>query len=165
MTLPPPPPPPRASFAASKPLPPPPSNSDFRTAVIKNHWNDPSMEIFRKTLDKPTIAILDYQNVSSILKAKLDLCKSTFDNGPQKRILDDTERRISILLDELEKKEFSNEVIESLNILSQALNKQEYTKAIEVHTQLMTTHYQKHGNWIVGLKRLVDLTEKANTSV
>lgn len=26
----------------------------------------------------------------------------------------------------------------------------------------MTTQYESHGNWIVGLKRLVDLTEKAS---
>lgn len=104
-------------------------------------------------------------------------------SGPQKRIVDDTSRRIGILLEELEKKELSNDVVKSLHTLTNgksiqvdgmsmqydsyvyrlcvALEAKEYTKALEVHTQLMTTQYESHGNWIVGLKRLVDLTEKA----
>lgn len=42
-----------------------------------------------------------------------------------------------------------------------ALEGQEYAKAMQVQTQLMTTQYDAHGNWILGLKRLIDLTEKA----
>lgn len=104
-------------------------------------------------------------------------------SGPQKRIVDDTSRRIGTLLEELEKKELSNDVVKSLHTLTNgksiqvggmstqydsytclcvALEAKEYTKALEVHTQLMTTQYESHGNWIVGLKRLVDLTEKAS---
>ncbi|KAG2208177.1 hypothetical protein INT46_005852 [Mucor plumbeus] len=141
-------------------LPPPPS--DFRTAVIKNHWNDPPKKIFRKNLDDLDVT-LDVQEVSKTLSSKLELCKTTFESGPQKRIVDDTSRRIGILLLELEKKELSNDVVKSLHTLTNALEAKEYSKSLEVHTQLMTTQYESHGNWIIGLKRLVDLTEKAST--
>lgn len=39
-------------------------------------------------------------------------------SGPQKRIVDDTSRRIGILLQELEKKELSNDVVKSLHTLT-----------------------------------------------
>jgi hypothetical protein len=42
------------------------------------------------------------------------------------------------------------------------LEAKEYSKALGIHTQLMTTEYERHGVWIVGLKRLIDLTEKAS---
>jgi hypothetical protein len=50
----------------------------------------------------------------------------------------------------------------SNHIHTTALESKEYVKALEVQTQLMTTEYEKHGNWITGLKRLIDLTEKAS---
>ncbi|KAI8370087.1 hypothetical protein EDC96DRAFT_101698 [Choanephora cucurbitarum] len=119
------------------------------------------LQIFRKNTGKSANNELNYDEISKIFKAKLDLCKATFDNGPQKRILDDTERRMNVLFTEIDKRSLSDNVIESLDTLSQALEKQEYTNAMKAHTQLMTTAYDKHGNWIVGLKRLIDLTEKA----
>ncbi|OAD02474.1 hypothetical protein MUCCIDRAFT_164403 [Mucor lusitanicus CBS 277.49] len=156
MTQLPPPPPPATASRKTLPATPPPS-SDFRTAVIKNHWNDPPKKIFHKNTDDEDVT-LDVQEVSKTLSSKLELCKSTF----EKRIVDDTSRRIGTLLGELEKKELSNDVVKSLHTLTNALEAKEYTKALEVHTQLMTTQYESHGNWIVGLKRLVDLTEKAS---
>ncbi|KAL9555612.1 hypothetical protein MBANPS3_002269 [Mucor bainieri] len=157
--LPPPPPPASATKKMHPPTPPP--TSDFRTAVIKNHWNDPPKKIFHKNADDEDVT-LDVQEVSRTLSSKLELCKTAFESGPQKRIVDDTSRRIGTLLEELEKKELSNDVVKSLHTLTNALEAKEYAKALEVHTQLMTTQYESHGNWIVGLKRLVDLTEKAS---
>ncbi|KAI8353348.1 hypothetical protein BD560DRAFT_408311 [Blakeslea trispora] len=122
------------------------------------------MEIFRKNADKSLGSNSNCDQASDIFKAKLDLCKAAFSDGPQKRILDDTERRMNVLFTEIDKKSLSGEIIESLDVLSQALEKEEYTKAMKTHTQLMTTAYDKHGNWIVGLKRLIDLTEKAIAS-
>lgn len=42
-----------------------------------------------------------------------------FQAGPQKRIVDDTSRRVEILLKELENKELSDEVIRSLHTLTE----------------------------------------------
>lgn len=146
---------------------PPPSTksappSDFRTAVIKNHWNDPPKKIFNKTKSDSDDA-LEVKDISGVFTSKLELCKSAFETGPQKRVVDDTARRINILLQELEKGELPKEVIRSLHTLTDALESKEYTKALEVYTQLMTTEYERHGNWITGIKRLVDLTEKASS--
>ncbi|KAI8643131.1 hypothetical protein BD408DRAFT_442835 [Parasitella parasitica] len=138
-----------------------PPSTDFRTAVIKNHWNDPPKKIFRKNSGDSDIT-LDVQGVSNTLSSKLELCRTTFESGPQKRILDDTSRRITVLLGELEKKKLPNDVVKSLHTLTKALEENDYSKALEVHTQLMTTQYENHGNWLVGLRRLIDLTEKAS---
>ncbi|CAO3656495.1 unnamed protein product [Mucor hiemalis] len=132
--------------------------SDFRTAVIKNHWNDPPKKSVNNSDDA-----LEVKDISGVFSSKLELCKTTFETGPQKRVVDDTARRINILLQELEKGELPKEVIRSLHTLTDALESKEYTKALEVYTQLMTTEYERHGNWITGIKRLVDLTEKASS--
>lgn len=50
----------------------------------------------------------------------------------------------------------------SNHVHATALESKEYAKALEVQTQLMTTEYGNHGNWITGLKRLIDLVEKAS---
>ncbi|KAI9476479.1 MAG: hypothetical protein EXX96DRAFT_577318 [Benjaminiella poitrasii] len=154
------PPPPPSSAAFKKTLTAPPPSSDFRTAVIKNHWNDPPKKIFSKETTDVNDE-LNKQEILKILKNKLELCKTSFKNGPQKRIVDDTIRRLDVLLKELENELLSNEVVQSVYALSKGLESKEYTKALEVHTKLMTTQYESHGNWIVGLKRLIDLTEKA----
>ncbi|KAI9353936.1 hypothetical protein BD770DRAFT_392755 [Pilaira anomala] len=134
--------------------------SDFRTAIIENHWNDPPKKIFRKSADHLDDAS-NAQDIENIISTSLEVCKSAFKTGPQKRIVDDTSRRVEILLKELENKELSDEVIRSLHTLTEALKSKEYAKALTVQTQLMTTEYDRHGNWITGLKRLIDLTEKA----
>ncbi|GAA5797075.1 hypothetical protein HPULCUR_002454 [Helicostylum pulchrum] len=137
------------------------SSSDFRTAVIENHWNDPPKKIFHKSADHLNDTS-NVQDIANIISTSLTQCKSAFTTGPQKRIVDDTARRIEALLKQLENNEFSDEVVRSLHDLSQALESKEYAKALTVQTKLMTTEYDKHGNWITGLKRLIDLTEKAS---
>ncbi|GAA5806921.1 hypothetical protein MFLAVUS_000270 [Mucor flavus] len=133
------------------------SSSDFRTAVIENHWNDPP----KKSTDHPDDTS-NVQDIANIISTSLTQCKSAFTTGPQKRIVDDTTRRIEALLKQLENNELSDEVVRLLHNLSQALESKEYAKALTVQTKLMTTEYDKHGNWITGLKRLIDLTEKAS---
>lgn len=44
-----------------------------------------------------------------------------------------------------------------------ALQDKNWEKSLEIHTRLMTTEYDKHGNWLIGLKRLVDLAQKASS--
>ncbi|KAI7901127.1 uncharacterized protein BX663DRAFT_515036 [Cokeromyces recurvatus] len=156
-SIPPPPPPPSSNL--NKSLAPP--SSDFRTAVIKNHWNDPPKKIFHQITDE-THHDLNKQEISIILSNKIELCKTAFENGPQKRIVDDTIRRIDNLLKELEDDQLTKQVSQLLYTLSKALESSEYTKALEIHTKLMTAHYENHGSWILGLKRLIDLTEKAS---
>ncbi|CAO3698087.1 unnamed protein product [Rhizopus microsporus] len=78
-------------------------------------------------------------------------------NGPQKRIVDDTDRRISVLIDQLNNQQLPQHIVHSLFTLTQALQTKNYKKAVEIHTQLMLTEYDTHGNWITGLKRMKSL--------
>ncbi|KAI8997571.1 hypothetical protein BDB01DRAFT_771623 [Pilobolus umbonatus] len=99
--------------------------------------------------------------MSSILKEYLNMCMITFESGPNKRVVDDTANRINILITKIENKELPANVSKSVDQLCQALSDSKYKKAIEIHTLLMRTEYNNHGYWILGLKRLIDLTESA----
>jgi hypothetical protein len=44
------------------------------------------------------------------------------------------------------------------------LEEKDWEKALTIHRQLMTTEYERHGSWLLGLKRLIDLSEKAPSS-
>jgi hypothetical protein len=41
-----------------------------------------------------------------------------------------------------------------------AMEKGDFTEALDMHVKLMTKAYDDHGQWILGLKRLIDLDEK-----
>ncbi|CEG64989.1 hypothetical protein RMATCC62417_01869 [Rhizopus microsporus] len=137
---------------------PPPPSTDFRNTVIENHWNDPPKKIFNKnTTSETSKECVDEKGIANIITSTLDTCKLQFQNGPQKRIIDDTDRRISVLIDQLNNQQLPQHIVHSLFTLTQALQTNNYKKALEIHTQLMLTEYDTHGNWITGLKRLIDL--------
>ncbi|KAG0167688.1 hypothetical protein DFQ29_000303 [Apophysomyces sp. BC1021] len=54
----------------------------------------------------------------------------------------------------------SPHVVRSLSALCQALQTKDWEKAKKIHTELMTSEYEKHGMWLTGLKRLMDLCQK-----
>ncbi|KAI9023036.1 hypothetical protein CLU79DRAFT_887206 [Phycomyces nitens] len=137
-----------------------PIQTDFRTAIIENHWNDPPRKIFQKTLDDQQND-LDFEQITSILTFVLEDCQTQFATGPNKRITQDTTRRIQEMLAELEKGNVSETLSSSLSGYSQALQSKDFKKATDIHTQLIMIEYERHGPWIVGMKRLADLYEKS----
>jgi hypothetical protein len=40
------------------------------------------------------------------------------------------------------------------------MESQDFKEAIDMHVKLMTKAYDDHGQWLLGLKRLIDLDEK-----
>ncbi|ORY99235.1 hypothetical protein BCR43DRAFT_523219 [Syncephalastrum racemosum] len=148
-----PPPPPKASA--------PPKASDFRTATIENHWNDPPKTIFRKPNEEEQEAF-DKEALTASLTTLLDACRSSFTEGSNKRIFDDTEQRIQRMEKEIQQEQIPSHVLWSLSELVEALQKKQWDQASTVHTRLMTTEYDKHGAWLIGLKRLIDLAQKAS---
>lgn len=45
-----------------------------------------------------------------------------------------------------------------------ALEDKDWETALTIHRQLMTTEYERHGSFLLGLKRLIDLSEKVPSS-
>ncbi|KAI7878875.1 hypothetical protein K492DRAFT_208656 [Lichtheimia hyalospora FSU 10163] len=154
--------------APPKGPPPPPPSTDFRNATIENHWNDPPDAIFKKR-DNTTAENgnnnnnHDHESIEQAMRSVLSQCEPYFTAGPNKRIFQDTQGRINGMLEELGKNEIPDRVVQSLGDFSQALQDKDWTKSLNIHTQLMTTEYDKHGNWLIGLKRLVDLAQKASS--
>ncbi|KAJ8663832.1 hypothetical protein O0I10_000106 [Lichtheimia ornata] len=145
----------------------PPPSTDFRNATIENHWNDPPDAIFKKreataTDDANNSNNHDRESIAQAMRSILSQCEPCFTAGPNKRIFQDTQGRINGMLDELDKNEIPDRVVQSLSEFSQALQDKDWEKSLEIHTRLMTTEYDKHGNWLIGLKRLVDLAQKAS---
>ncbi|CAG8812885.1 1528_t:CDS:2, partial [Racocetra persica] len=68
-------------------------------------------------------------------------------NSPntQKKLLDDTEKRLNILFDALNNEEVSPNVIESLLTLVRDLESRNFPNAISIQVQLMTTKMDECG--------------------
>nr|CAG8551565.1 7582_t:CDS:2 [Entrophospora candida] len=98
--------------------------TDFRTAAITNHWNDPP------------------------------------EKGIDKRILVDTEKRIDLLFEKLEKYELPENVIVKLSQICECLESRDFANALTIQGNLMTTDFEKEGKWLLGIKRLIDLYKK-----
>ncbi|ORX53207.1 hypothetical protein DM01DRAFT_1407956 [Hesseltinella vesiculosa] len=134
--------------------------SDFRNAIFENHWNDPPKKIFHKNKDEE-LHDLDLVQWQARLQALLENCQATFTTGPNKRILLDTNKRLQPLLETSQAEQFDKPVLVSVGQLCQALHEQEWDKASDIHQKLMTSEYERHGNWLLGMKRLIDLSQKA----
>ncbi|CAG8591763.1 13128_t:CDS:10 [Ambispora gerdemannii] len=75
----------------------------------------------------------------------------------QKKVLDDTAKRLNALFDELNNELVPQPVIGSLLNLVQALQVRDYATVTRIHVELMTTKFDECQKWIVGLKRLIDI--------
>lgn len=72
-------------------------------------------------------------------------------------MLDDAERRLNIFFDALNNEEVSAPVIEAMMSLIQALEARDYAAAHRIHVDLLTRKSDEVGQWMVGVKWLVDL--------
>jgi hypothetical protein len=117
------------------PLPPPPTNlkeepykysltgnyRDFRdySHTEDGHWNDVPNHVLRPRKDQiETNESVDINHVISILKEILSQC--TLNIRPsQKRMLEDTQKRMDILIERLTNQQLSQSVLIQLNHLIQ----------------------------------------------
>ncbi|SAL96390.1 hypothetical protein [Absidia glauca] len=156
--------PPMAPPSTLSPMPTTSSpRSDFRNATIENHWNDPPKKIFHKSNHHEGDE-LDIEDLKTRLNALVKTCQASFTTGPNKRIADDTAKRIQAMLKDMDDEKVATNVIVAISDLCQGLEEKDWEKALTIHRQLMTTEYERHGSWLLGLKRLIDLSEKAPSS-
>ncbi|KAI8977205.1 hypothetical protein BDF20DRAFT_913562 [Mycotypha africana] len=145
------------------PPPPPPPSSDFRNATIENHWNDPPKRIFCNQSEDEQVELLSNDDIQKALTQHFEICQKAFEEGPQSRVVKDTDGRLQELIKRLQTNGLSNVVLKSLSDILKALDAKQFNSALKIHTQLMTTDYDRNGHWLVGLKRLIDLSEKASS--
>ncbi|CAO3597332.1 unnamed protein product [Absidia cylindrospora] len=74
----------------------------------------------------------------------------------QKKMLDDTEKRLNTLFDNMNNGEISDDVGQSMVKLAQAIQARDYAGAHHLQVGLVTTKYGECGAWLVGVKRLID---------
>ncbi|KAJ3099062.1 protein transport protein S31 [Phlyctochytrium planicorne] len=96
------------------------------------------------------------------LDALLRHCKEVAD--PQRRReVEDAERRIATLIDQINNSEVQDDIIAKLLDLAKATQGGDFPGAHRVQVDLMTTRYGAVQAWILGIKRLIDILERAST--
>ncbi|KAK9471062.1 uncharacterized protein V1510DRAFT_219806 [Dipodascopsis tothii] len=75
------------------------------------------------------------------------------------RQVSDAEKRLNILFDHLNNEDLlSDESVKEMVLLSQAVQQKDYQTAHAIHINLMTTKTDECGQWMVGIKRLIDMS-------
>lgn len=102
------------------------------------------------------------QNIYQSLSKELEQVKPSIPEKFNKQVLD-TEKRLNILFDHLNNEELLTQpTIDLLNSLIDSLNSKDYQTALNIHIDLMTNHSHEGGNWLVGIKRLIQFSEAVN---
>lgn len=117
-------------------------------------WNDPPKfnkddEILKLTNDPEVLVVNSLRNILSNLQNSSQI---------QNRVLQDTEKRLNILFDKLAKKELDNTILALLVHLANSLNSQDFQKAFSLVMELMQKGSATDSKWVVGLKRLVEIS-------
>lgn len=72
----------------------------------------------------------------------------------------DTEKRLNILFDHLNNEDLlSDENVELLAQLANALSGKDFASAHDLHLQIATNFSSETGTWLIGVKRLIDMVE------
>ncbi|KAF9432204.1 hypothetical protein BGZ76_011135 [Entomortierella beljakovae] len=135
---------------------PVPYNKDFRTAQIDNHWNDPPTKIFDRNTKSGESTSYDFSTMNSALTAVIKECSSSVP-APQKRMFEDTVKRLQVLQEQMEQGTVKESVVIPLGDLIQALSSKTFTQCHSIHAKLMQTEFESEGKWLLGFKRLIDL--------
>ncbi|EMR08931.1 hypothetical protein PNEG_02712 [Pneumocystis murina B123] len=81
-----------------------------------------------------------------------------------KRQVQDTERRLNILFDLLNNNYgLSKELLDDMKILVEAMLAKNYQIALNIHINLITTKTEECGHWMVGVKRLLEMSRSIPT--
>ncbi|ORX82954.1 WD40 repeat-like protein [Basidiobolus meristosporus CBS 931.73] len=75
----------------------------------------------------------------------------------QRRMLDDVEKRLNLLFDALNLETLPQDITDRMLTLTQALEKHDFHTAQQIHLDLVTTKFAIVGQWMVGVKRLIEL--------
>lgn len=94
--------------------------------------------------------------VFEILNSELQRVKPNVPQTFQKKVID-TERRLNILFDHLNNEDLESDTVSSMVTLSQALAAKDFDGAQQLHLELLTTKPEECGQWMVGVKRLIEI--------
>ncbi|KAJ3159371.1 hypothetical protein HDU86_001689 [Geranomyces michiganensis] len=97
--------------------------------------------------------------VASSVRAEMDRVRGSA--GPaQKRMMDDTAKRIDNLYERLNADLLPPHVLALAVQLANALVARDFASATNATTTLMTTSFDQEGKWVLGLKRLVEMAQR-----
>lgn len=137
-------PPPQAPAAVSQYQTPPPKPS-------KPQPKYPSGD--RSHIPESTLPI--YQTLSAVFEKVKPRIPEHF----SKQVVD-TEKRLNILFDHLNNQDsLSESCLALLHQLVSCLESKDYSTALNLQLQLLTEHASEGGNWLVGIKRLIQFAE------
>lgn len=79
------------------------------------------------------------------------------------RKVHDTEKRLNILFDHMNNEELLTEAtLEQLLQLSEALQARNYETAHDIHLEVYTNKTDECGQWMLGVKRLIEMSRAIN---
>jgi len=77
----------------------------------------------------------------------------------QRRVVEDSVKRLQFLFHQLANSELSDHVHAELLRVCPLIQQRQYEAAIEWHVPLMTAHFAEVGQWILAIKRLLDVAK------
>lgn len=102
--------------------------------------------------------------IFEILSQRLEEVKPNIPPSYQRQV-QDAEKRLNLLFDHLNNEDLlSQDTITDLLALSQALQNNDFETASEIHLSILTTRSDECGHWMVGLKRLIDISRVLYTT-
>ncbi|KAJ3183925.1 hypothetical protein HDU87_006043 [Geranomyces variabilis] len=97
--------------------------------------------------------------VASTLRAEMDRAMASA-NPSQKRMLDDTSKRLENLYERLNADLIPPHVLALAVQLATAIGARDFASATAATTTLMTTSFDQEGKWVLGVKRLVEMAQR-----
>ncbi|KAI1318840.1 hypothetical protein EDD11_005686 [Mortierella claussenii] len=149
-------PPPPMKTAGTGPAPIPYTKGDFRTAEIVNHWNDPPTQIFARKAPGDEATAYNFGPMKESLARIIKECSSNVP-APQKRMFEDTTKRLQALQEQMDNGTVKEQVVVPLGDMIQALSSRSFVQCHTIHAKLMQTEFESEGKWLLGFKRLIDL--------
>ncbi|GJJ67871.1 hypothetical protein EMPS_00217 [Entomortierella parvispora] len=149
-------PPPPMKTAGTGPSPLPYTKGDFRTAGIEHHWNDPPTQIFAKKVQAGEGAEHDFGPMKETLAKIIAECAVAVP-ASQKRMFEDTTKRLQALQEQMDKGTVKESVVVPLGEMIQALSTRSFAQCQAIHAKMMQTEFDSEGKWLLGFKRLTDL--------
>jgi len=113
----------------------------------------------------PPAPSYDAQPVIQIVSGLIAKCNAYQLLPIDKRKLDDVEKRIGILVTKLSSGEIAAAVFEKLLRMCQALAAGDARTAGDLQVQIATTDWVDNGHWLMGLKRLIEMTSKLQVTL
>lgn len=102
--------------------------------------------------------------IFEILSQRLEDVKPKIPPSYQRQV-QDAEKRLNLLFDHLNNEDLlSQDTITDMLALSQALQNNDFETASEIHLSILTTRSDECGHWMVGLKRLIDISRVLYTT-